>query len=883
MASIKYSDIEKELKKLSSETLPLEIGYNLLKAFGTSDTYIKRYKAGKGNFSTFDGILTKKQFAYKPVTTLQLTDELEALKQDDKVTKQNPRIIAVSDGEILLAYDTKEKESYENKVDKIWLDFQFFYPLAGVDKFYVAEEAEVDIKAAVKMAKLHSEIRRQNDISSESDVHDLNIFMTRLLFCFFAEDTGIFEKDIFSNYIKQCTQDDGSDLAEAFDTIFNVMDKTSRIDLPNVIKQFPYVNGGLFHQRITIPQLGYKVRNILLDCAELNWGEINPDIFGSMFQGVVTPELRGEFGMHYTSVPNILKLIQPLFLNDLEYAFAKSFDNQKQLNALLIRISKMKFFDPACGSGNFLIITYKELRRLEIRIWKRIAELTGLHVLPYTNISIMQFYGIELDNFAHEVAMLSLWLAEHQMNALFTKAFADVHIQALPLKNIDNIRQGNACRVDWNEVCPHAPEEEVFVFGNPPYLGARLQSADQKKDMEIALKNLKGSNNLDYISCWFYKGAQFIQNSKATYAFVSTNSICQGEQVILIWPSIFNLSLEIFFAHTSFKWTNNASAVAGVTCVIIGICSVNTKDKYIYNNNLAQKVSLINAYLTTGSNTIVEPKRKSISGFPTLSFGNMANDGGALLMDKYERDQLLNEYPQSKILIRKLLGALEFIRSVDKFCLWIDDEHKELAYSIEPIKNRIDKCERIRAESDREATNKLASIPYKFAEIRHKDTDSVIIPRVSSELREYIPMDKLTNDVIISDSAFALYDAEMWLLGILTSKMHMVWVRAVGGSLETRIRYSATLCYNTFPFPEISINKRKIIDALAEEVLLTRENHSGKTLAEKYDPDKMPADLRAAHHALDLAVDNCYQSAPFNNDEERLACLFKLYEKMTKK
>lgn len=882
MASIKYSDIEKELKQLNSETLPLEIGYNLLKAFGTSDTYIKRYKAGKGNFSTFDGILIKKQFAYKPVTTLQLTDELEALKKDDKVAKQNPRIIAVSDGETLLAYDTKERESYENKVDKIWLDFQFFYPLAGVDKFYVAEVAEADIKAAVKMAKLHSEIRRQNEISSDTDVHDLNIFMTRLLFCFFAEDTGIFEKDIFSNYIKQCTQDDGSDLAEALESIFNVMDKTARIDLPNVIKQFPYVNGGLFHQQISIPQLSYKVRKIILECGELNWGEINPDIFGSMFQGVVTPELRGDFGMHYTSVPNILKLIQPLFLNDLEEAFAKAWDTEKQLNALLIRIAKMKFFDPACGSGNFLIITYKELRKLEIRIWQRIAELTGSHAIPYTNISIMQFYGIEIDSFAHEVAMLSLWLAEHQMNTLFSKAFTNVKIDALPLKNIDNIREGNACRVDWNEVCPHTPAEEVFVMGNPPYLGARLQSLDQKKDMEIALKNLKGSNNLDYISCWFYKGAQYIKNSKAAYAFVSTNSICQGEQVILIWPSIFDLSLEIFFAHTSFKWTNNASAVAGVTCAIIGVCSVNSKDKYIYTNTLTQKVSLINAYLSTGSNTIVKPRSKSISKFPTLSFGNMANDGGTLLMDKYERDQLLIDYPQSSIIIRKLLGALEFIRGIDKFCLWIDDEHKELAYSIEPIKNRIDKCERIRLESDRAATNKLASTPYKFAEVRHKDTNSVIIPPVSSELREYIPMDRLTNDVIISDSAFALYDAEMWLLGILTSKMHMTWVNAVGGRLKTDYRYSASLVYNTFPFPEISLNKRKIIDALAEEVLLTRENHSHKTLAEMYDPDKMPADLRAAHHALDMAVDGCYQSTPFNDDEERLVCLFKLYEKMTK-
>lgn len=878
MASIKYSDIEKELKKLSSDTSSLEIGYTLLKAFGTSDTYIKRYKAGKGNFASFDGILTKKQLAYKPVDTLQLTDELEVLKQDPKVAKQNPRIIAVSDGETLLAYDTKESESYENKIEKLWLDFQFFYPLAGIDKFSVAQESEADVKAAVKMAKLHSEIRRQNEFSSQSDIHDLNIFMTRLLFCFFAEDTGIFKKDIFSNYIQQCTQDDGSDLSEALDTIFNVMDSNSRRDLPNVISQFPYVNGGLFSSRITIPELNYKVRRIILECGELNWGEINPDIFGSMFQGVVTPELRGDFGMHYTSVPNILKLIQPLFLNDLEEAFAKAWGNEKQLNALLVRISKMKFFDPACGSGNFLIITYKELRKLEIRIWKRIAELTGSHVLPYTNISIMQFYGIEIDSFAHEVAMLSLWLAEHQMNALFSKTFTNVHIDALPLKNIDHIRQGNACRVDWNEVCPHTPDEEVFVMGNPPYLGSRKQDESHKDDLKYVYGNEYKS--VDYIAAWFYLGAKYIHKTNAKFAFVSTNSICQGEQVSLIWKSILNLDTEIFFAYNSFKWANNASFNAGVTVIIVGLRNVSVGKKVLFENNTYSTVENISPYLTNSKTIFVDSANNPISKFPPMNFGNMPADNGCLLFTDEEKREFIQKEPETAKFFKPILSAEEFLNGKKRWCLWLYGINATEYNKFTSIVSIIDRLREVRLKSSRP---QLAEIPHLFAQITQpQGFDFVLIPRHSSENREYIPMGYCDKTHIASDSCMLVAINECWLFGILTSKMHMAWVKAVGGKLETRYRYSASLVYNTFPFPEISLNKRKIIDALAEEVLLTREHHSGKTLAEMYDPDKMPADLRAAHHALDMAVDGCYQSAPFNNDEERLACLFKLYEKMTK-
>lgn len=400
--------------------------------------------------------------------------------------------------------------------------------------------------------------------------------------------------------------------------------------------------------------------------------------------------------------------------------------------------------------------------------------------------------------------------------------------------------------------------------------------------MVYALSEIRGFNNLDYISIWFYLGAKYIENSVAKYAFVSTNSICQGEQVGLLWSDIFKYNLEINFAHTSFKWTNNAKYNAGVTCVVIGVSKKSNKEKLIYDVNKIKKTNYINAYLTKGSNVIVKSRSKSLSKFPVLSFGSMPNDNGALILDRYEKEKLIADYPEAEIFIRKFLGSQEFIRGEERYCLWIEDNMIDKANKVEPIRERIDRVYRERAKSKRIPTQKLARFPYRFGEIRYKPTHSIIIPRVSSERREYIPMGFLDKNIVVSDSAFALYDAQMWLFGILTSKIHNAWVRAVGGSLETRIRYSATLCYNTFPFPTISEAKKKEIEALAEEVLLTREHHTEKTLAEMYDPDKMPQDLRDAHHALDVAVDSCYPGAPFKSDEERLEVLFKMYEKMSR-
>lgn len=909
---LSYKEIESRLESFKTKVVPAsEVGYEILMAFGKSEKDVSRYKEGKGILKTFDGLLIKGLFCYQAVDTLHLTTRLEALKTDAQVKKAAPKIIAVSDGETLLAYDTRENDTYEQKLVKMHSDFGFFYPLMNVERVHTTAENPADVKAAEKLAKLHDEIRAYNEYNSDDDLHDLNIFITRLLFCFFAEDTGIFAVNLFTNFIKQFTKEDGSDLGEMLGQAFQVMNvpnKERSEELTKEINQFPYVNGGLFASDIPIPKMGYKARKIIIECGDLDWKDINPDIFGSMIQAVVNPDVRAKEGMHYTSVPNIMKVINPLFMDDLrgEYKKLTDFYDQKRnlydmsvlsinrfvaeckpivrgCDRLLLRMSKMKFFDPACGSGNFLIITYKQLRLLEIDILhlrKKCQPEQMLDFIDGSCIRLEQFYGIELLDFPHEVAMLSLWLAEHQMNNKFHADFG-VNVAALPLHNIDQIKCGNACRMDWEVVCPHTKDEEVFVFGNPPYLGARLQDVDQKEDMQVAVGADLAYNNLDYISTWFYKGTNYVKNTKAELAFVTTNSICQGEQVPLIWDYIFSQDVEIFFAYTSFKWSNNAKYNAGVTCVIIGLRSCRTGKKCLFCTGEAREVDNITPYLTAAKTNIITKKFAPISDFVGMSFGSMPNDGGFLLLDQQEKDEIMKSDPNCEKFIHPLLGAQEFIRGEKRYCLWITESNYEEADTIQVIHKRIQKCQQTRLESERASTQKLAEKPYSFGEVRYKETECIIIPRVSSERRKYIPMGFLDKGTVISDSAFAIYDASLWLFGILTSEMHMVWVRTVGGRLKTDYRYSAGLCYNTFPFPSISGTKKSEIEEAATNVLLTRENYPEKTLADLYDPEKMPEDLRAAHEELDAIVESCYPGAPFPNDEARLECLFKLYEKMT--
>ena len=906
-----YREIEERLQVFHDGRVPAnEVGYRLLFSFGKSERDIMRYKEGKSIMKTFsDGLLIKGLFCFQSTTSQQLSTTLEQLKADPQVLKAAPKIVAVSDGEVLLAYDLREHDTYENHLDRLSCDFAFFYPIMGVERVHNVEESPADVKAAEKLAKLHDELRAYNEFRGDDDLHDLNIFITRLLFCFFAEDTGIFEENLFTSSIIRYTKEDGSDLSDYLDHTFNVMDlSVRRMETPSIVKQFPYVNGGLFSKRIQIPRMGQKARRLIIECGELDWKDINPDIFGSMIQAVVNPEERANQGMHYTSVPNIMKVINPLFLDDLREEYNKLngfYEQHKQMlqigvlgqkqfyedlksvkkkgNALLKRMSQMKFFDPACGSGNFLIITYKSLRFLEMDILRLMQKCTPQGELLFVDNSVItlnQFYGIELLDFPHEVAMLSLWLAEHQMNTKLNENFG-VNTKALPLKNITQIVCGNACRLDWNAVCPHTKEEEVFVFGNPPYMGARLQEETHKKDMDIAMGSLIGYNNLDYISAWFFCGANYICNSKSSLAFVTTNSICQGEQVALLWPHILKKEVEIQFAYHSFKWSNNAKHNAGVTCVIIGLGNQSKTKKILFDGTNRTLVNNINPYLTGGTDFIVEKRISSISDFPIMSFGSMPNDGGHLLLDEYEKEALLAEDNRSECLIHPLLGAQEFIRGEKRYCLWITENLLPIALSIKAIAERIRRCKDARASSKRESTNALAQMPHQFGEIRYKESSCIIVPGVSSENRHYIPIGYLEKGTVITNSAFAVYDAPLYLFGILTSAMHMTWVKTVGGRLETRYRYSAQLCYNTFPFPAISPQKKAEIEEAAENVLVTREFYPDKTLGDLYDPDKMPQDLREAHERLDNIVESCYPGYPFANDEARLECLFKLYEKMT--
>lgn len=887
-----YIETQQALEAIATTTRE-SLPYELLRIFcGYGDAAIARVQDGRGNDAK-DGktVLIKKLFAYRPTETTLLGEEdvsdvIEALEKDASIAKKEPRLYITFDGHTIYAHDPKENDVYFNDISLLWKDFDFFKPLAGIEKFRNHEEAEADVKSAEIMAKIYDDISRYNDIRDAEQVHHINIFMTRLLFCYFAEDTGLFPvANMFSDALREDTKADGSDLAKFLEGIFDIMaieDKGVRASMPQHISRFPYVNGGLFKEHVPVPTLSRRTRTLMLKCGEYNWKEINPDIFGSMIQAVINPEVRSGMGVHYTSVPNIMKVIKPLFLDELTEEYARIKDDVKKLRLLLNRLGKIKFFDPACGSGNFLIIAYKCIRELEIEIYERLRAL-GHDELPIPNIQLQQFYGIEIDEYACDTATLSLWLAEHQMNVKFNSRLG-VQPSALPLRPSGHIVCGNACRLDWNTVCPHTTDEEVYIMGNPPYLGYTLQDENQKADLKHAWRGFSDSQNIDYISAWFILATQYISQTNAHVAFVSTNSICQGDSVSSIWHPILDSNVIIRFAHTSFKWRNNAKHNAGVACVIIGLSDKsNSPERHLYNGENKIKVENINPYLLNAPNIIVGRLSNPIASVSVMTKGSIPVDGGNLILSESDKEAIIEQNDKHGDLIKKMIGAEELLECTERYCLWISDDNYDFALTSPIIQHRITLCEQMRLKSKKSATQKLAKIPYRFGEIRHKETDAIIIPSHSSENRLYIPIGFVDKDTVISNSAFAIYDAELWLFSILTSKMHNIWVRTVGGALETRIRYTNTLCYNTFPFPKINDEQKQRLSALAENILLTRENHTEMTLGEMYNPESMPQDLKYAHQAMDIAVEQCYRPEPFTSDEERLEYLFKLYEKMTKK
>lgn len=886
---MKSTEIKNNVQNLIDNFSREEFVFDLLVAYGISKTSVTRLKKGDYNLSKVEGeILYKKKIFFKVEASDGLLSSIEKAAKDERILKHQPRFAILTDFKHLVAKDLKMGKNLDIEIKELPNFFDFFLPLAGSEVYNASNDNEADRNASYKMASLYDLLIDENPTiyNSKENIHNLNIFLSRLLFCFFAEDTEIFEQNsIFTNTLAQHTSENGKDTHTFLDDLFGRLNSESQKDYPDFLAKFPYVNGGLFNQKINSPKFTAKARKTLIELGDLDWKDINPDIFGSMIQAVVIPEYRSDLGMHYTSVENILKLIRPLFLDELYEEFENA-ATINQLRKLINRISKIKFFDPACGSGNFLIITYKEIRLLEIKISEKITDLeSNAPTIKWTEIQLSQFYGIEIDDFAHEMAILSLWLAEHQMNKVFEERLFDYGKSKpiLPLKEAGQIKQGNATRRDWNEVCPITDKDEVYVIGNPPYLGARLQDAEQKKDMRIVFSGKNGYNNMDYISCWFYKAKDFIKGFNAKGAFVTTNSICQGEQVALMWPSILSDDIEIDFAYQSFKWTNNAKGNAGVTVIIVGLRNISHEPKYLFTDNFRKLAKNINPYLTDATNVVVTGKNKPLSKVPEISFGSMANDGGHLLLSQQEKDTLIKNEPKSEPLIKKLVGALEFIRGINKYCLWIEDEQKDFANSLVLVKERIDKTEVSRLNSKREATRKLSVIPHKFAEIRYLPTESILIPSVSSETREYIPMGLLNPDEVIVAPNFAIYHAEPWLFGVISSRMHMVWVRNVGGKLETRYRYSAKLCYNTFPFPDITTKQKENLNLYVFSILDERAKHPSKTMARLYNPGTMPKGLLQAHQELDTAIEQCYRLQPFKNETERLEYLFKQYEEMVQK
>ncbi len=880
MHGMNIDTLEQNLRKLVTNLDPDSFLYDLLLAYEQPRASITRLQKGDYNLAKRGtDVLWKKKVYFSHERHLDLHALIDAIQQDTTITRHAPRFLIVTNMQHLVAVDTKTQDTLDIALADLPKNVDFFLPWAGMEKQQFQSENPADVKAAERMGRLYDLIQKDNPAF---DRHALNLFLSRLLFCFFAEDTGIFGDNQFTNAVGSHTMADGSDLAGYLQKLFRVLALRERGEFPAFLQAFPYVNGGLFEKEYPVPQFSGKSRKLILECGALNWKAINPDIFGSMIQAVVHDEQRSHMGMHYTSVVNIMKVIEPLFLNELADELAKAAGNEGKLVKLLDRLYHLRIFDPACGSGNFLIIAYKELCRLEIAIFRELQGLNTKWKTAKSGIRLTQFYGIELDDFAHETAKLSLWLTEHQMNMAFREVFGDAK-PTLPLQSGGNIVCGNATRLNWETICPKTTDHETYILGNPPYVGSTMQAESQKQDMAAVFQGIKNYKNLDYIACWFLLAARFIGDSTIKIAFVSTNSITQGEQVALLWGNIFDLDVEIFFAHQSFRWINNAKGNAGVTCVIIGLRKISTKPKILYQDGVSFDVPNISPYLIKGKNRFILKRSKPLSNISKMDYGNKAVDGGFLILNADDKNKLINNYPESVKIIRPFIGSNEYIKGIERYCLWIPDNKLDIAESISPIHKRIEGVRAMRLASKDEGANKMANSSHQFREMKAADSSLIIIPSVSSENRDYIPIGFLSNEFIISNLAFAIYDPPTWIFSVVSSRMHMTWVRAVAGRLKTDYRYSSALCYNTFPFPDISDKQKAKLEEHVFAVLDEREKHPEKTMAQLYDPDKMPAGLRQAHHNMDIAIEQCYRAKPFSSDEERLEYLFKLYEEMIAK
>jgi len=792
-----------------------------------------------------------------------------------------PKYILVSDFEIFRLYDLEEDSVYEFKLEELYKNISLFGFIAGYTKHKIIAEDPVNIKAAELMGKLHDELKEIG-----YDGHPLEHFLVRVLFLLFAEDTSIFDKRIFTEFIENRTNEDGSDVGSKLAELFQVLNTPEEKRLKTrdeSLSAFPYTNGKLFEENLLIPAFGSSMRKTLLECCYIDWSKISPAIFGSLFQSIMDKTLRRNLGAHYTSEANILKLIKPLFLDELHARFEKIKKNKKKLQEFHKELSTLNFFDPACGSGNFLIMAYREIRLLEFKILKILHTEAVLDIDAIVWCDVDQFHGIEYEEFPAQIAQVAMWLIDHQMNMMISEYFGAYFVR-LPLKKSANIVHGNSLRLDWEEVV--CKDKLSFILGNPPFIGKQLQTKEQKEDMKLIFDGVKGAGVLDYVTAWYLKASEYMNETKIKSAFVSTNSISQGEQVGILWKELFDgYKIKIHFAHQTFNWSNEAKSNAAVHVVIVGFANFDTDNKLIYEYEdikgeaLEKNVKNINPYLVEGKDLTIEKRRKPLCDVPHISFGSMPNDGGNfLLTDEEKEDLILNEVLAEKY-IKPLLSAREFLNKKNRWCLWLENLNPNDLKSMPLVKQRIENVKNIRAESSREATKKLADFPTLFGENRQPKNDFVLIPRHFSENREYLVLGYFDIHNIVSDSCLAVDNSSLVELGILTSSMHMTWVKYISGRIKSDYRYSNELVYNNYPFPkEVSDKNKNTVEQKAQDILDIRAEFTDSSLADLYNPLAMPPRLKKAHQSLDKAVDKCYTNKSFKNDKERIEFLFELYE-----
>ncbi len=807
----------------------------------------------------------------------QALDYFSGLKERDL-----PKYVLVSDFERFRVYDSDENEEHEFHIRDFYKNIKLFGFIAGYQKRVFREEDPVNSKASELLGKLHDQLEE-----SGYEGHPLEVFLIRILFCLFAEDTGIFEKDLFREYIEIRTNEDGSNagaLLSEFFQVLNTPEEKRQRNLDESLRQFPYINGKLFEEPLPIPAFSSQMRDMLLECSALDWGKISPAIFGSMFQAVMKPEERRNLGAHYTSEKNILKLIRPLFLDELREEFEKAKTNKNKLKSFHEKLSKLQFLDPACGCGNFLIVSYRELRNLEIEVLKELykSEQQVVTIEAIVQVDVDQFFGIEYDEWPAKISEIAMWLTDHQMNLRVSEEFGPYFVR-LPLKKSAKIVHGNALRLDWEQIV--SKKKLSYILGNPPFVGSKLLNKEQRQEMEDIFSEVPDGKILDYVAAWYLVASRYIQNTHIKVAFVSTNSITQGEQVGVLWNELLGkYGIKIHFAHTTFKWSSETKGKAAVYCIIIGFSSFDITDKklFVYSDIKGDpdqlKAKNINPYLLDADDFVIIRRSKPICDVPEMSFGNMPLDGGNLIINDNELTDFLKSEPKAEKYILPLINAKEFLNQKNRWCLWLENISPKEIKAMPMVLERVQKVKEFRLASKAPSTRKHAATPALFRD-RNRPDSFIVIPRVSSENRKYIPMGFFDRNSIVGDTCMSVPDGKIYHFGILMSEMHMTWVRYVCGRLKSDFRYSKDIVYNNFPWPkDPTVKNRSKVETSAKKVLDVRAEFPKSSLADLYDPLTMPSKLVKAHQALDKAVDLCYRTHPFANETARMEFLFDLHK-----